>query len=271
MDREYVYHYTTAAGLLGIIQNRTFWASKSSFMNDPSELHYARELIGKEVEQRVSPDGSEFLDTLFAVLDATLVYDDIYLLSFSLAPDALAMWNRYGKNDGYCLCFHGDRLNESFKEEFGRMYVGQYKVVYDEVEQKKLISNTLEALTIEHDKVNFRVGAVAKHVEDLILSLLFSIKHPCYREESEIRYIFAIPNQLGGSSGIFEARTNFRTRSGIICPYIEVGVTPDSVLEKVFLSPINDSSMSSEGIDMFLRKHVGGKGVLSSRIPYRST
>jgi hypothetical protein len=48
-------------------------------MNDPSELKYARDLVDKEIKTQVSPDGSEFLDTVFAVLDATLVYDDIYI------------------------------------------------------------------------------------------------------------------------------------------------------------------------------------------------
>lgn len=240
-------------------------------MNDPSELKYARDLIDKEVKQQISTDDSEFLDTLFAELDATLVYDDIYLLSFSLTPDTLSMWNRYGKNDGYCLCFDGDKLNQHFNNKFENIYVGQYKVVYDEVEQKELISTTLQSLVKEHYKTSFSVGKIVKHVQEMILSLLFSLKHPCYREESEIRSIFAIPNQLGSSSGVFEEKTNFRTKNGIICPYIEIGINPEAILEKVFLSPLNHSDMCLEGLDIFLRKHVGGKGIQSSRIPFRAT
>jgi hypothetical protein len=181
------------------------------------------------------------------------------------------MWNRYGKDDGYCLCFNGTTLDQHFKNELGNIYVGQYEVVYDEAEQKELVSNTLQSLLREHKKKAFRVGETARHVEDMILSLLFSLKHPCYREETEIRYIFAIPNQLGGNSKVFAERTNFRPKNGIICPYIEIRIEPEVLIEKVFLSPINHSETCREGLDMFLGKHLVGRAVLPSQVPFRIT
>ena len=40
-----LYHYTNAAGLLGILQNKVFWVSKSNFLNDFSEISYIDTVI----------------------------------------------------------------------------------------------------------------------------------------------------------------------------------------------------------------------------------
>jgi hypothetical protein len=40
-----LYHYTTAPGLLGILQAGRLWASNSRFMNDPTEITYATRLF----------------------------------------------------------------------------------------------------------------------------------------------------------------------------------------------------------------------------------
>ena len=34
-----IYHYTTRAGLQGILESNTLWASHSQFLNDPAELN----------------------------------------------------------------------------------------------------------------------------------------------------------------------------------------------------------------------------------------
>lgn len=40
---EIVYHYTDAAGLLGIVSTGTLWMADIEFLNDAEELTYARE------------------------------------------------------------------------------------------------------------------------------------------------------------------------------------------------------------------------------------
>lgn len=44
-----LYHYTNASGLLGILNkgNKTFWLTKSDFLNDISEIDYSRKLLFK--------------------------------------------------------------------------------------------------------------------------------------------------------------------------------------------------------------------------------
>ena len=47
---EVIYHYTTQAGLLGIIGNGEIWASDLRYLNDSAEYHHALKLIDDEMQ-----------------------------------------------------------------------------------------------------------------------------------------------------------------------------------------------------------------------------
>ena len=46
-----IYHYTTVLGLIGIITHHQLWASDCRFLNDGTELSYARDLFYAEVSK----------------------------------------------------------------------------------------------------------------------------------------------------------------------------------------------------------------------------
>ena len=54
----YVYHYTTGAGLKGIILKHELWLSQREYMNDVKEYGYAKEIIKKILKKRF-PDEKE--------------------------------------------------------------------------------------------------------------------------------------------------------------------------------------------------------------------
>lgn len=67
-----VYHYTTAEGLKGIIENRCIWATNVNFLNDISEYHHGIEIVRGEIkEYEVKPET---------------------LLAASIEPTPLARW-----------------------------------------------------------------------------------------------------------------------------------------------------------------------------------
>jgi hypothetical protein len=47
-----LFHYTDAAGLLGIIDSRKLWMTKVQYLNDKSELNYAFDLMREEIDQQ---------------------------------------------------------------------------------------------------------------------------------------------------------------------------------------------------------------------------
>ena len=67
-----VYHYTTAEGLKGIIENRCIWATNVNFLNDVSEYHHGVEIVREEIKE-------------FQVKQETL-------LAAEIEPTTLASW-----------------------------------------------------------------------------------------------------------------------------------------------------------------------------------
>ena len=53
-----LWHYTNAAGFLGICRSGKLWATNTEYLNDASELRYARHLILREINCR-APEGRE--------------------------------------------------------------------------------------------------------------------------------------------------------------------------------------------------------------------
>lgn len=259
-------HYTNAEGLLGIVANKVFWASKSTFTNDPSEIRFAAELIEELVNRRSLKPA--FKDALSGETGAIMAYDDIYVLSFSKNPDVLSMWNRYSKGGGYSLCFDSQMMEDQISAKYAEILRGRFEVIYDREAQENELSADLEILITEYNQGNFLLGKVPNtKISNAVLRMLFMPKHECYGDEQEVRYIFTIPNQLGSSSNMFKDWTQFRTRSGEIVPYIEIKFDPTNILKKVYLSP-GSSKRQGEGVDLFLRKHLGGIGVYTSTLPY---
>ena len=50
---EVLYHYTSGAGLLGIITSHELWASDVFYLNDPSEIFYSLGLF-KSASRRIT-------------------------------------------------------------------------------------------------------------------------------------------------------------------------------------------------------------------------
>jgi Protein of unknown function (DUF2971) len=197
-----------------------------------------------------------------------MTYDDIYLVSFSHDPDVLSMWNRYGKKAGYSLCFDTEVLRGQVESAADDIFPGQFEVLYAADVQQKLIHAELQNLATEYRKGNLLLGKVPeKDVRNSILRMLFSLKHPCYSDESESRYAFAIANPLGTCSKNYAEKTRFRVKAGRFYPFTEIKFDPRTVLKQVHLSP-GLSLRDTEGIDMFLYEHVGGIPILESKLPY---
>jgi len=69
---ECLYHYTTAPGLAGILNSRSIRATNFSFLNDPSEIEYGRDLainVIAHARKTASRHDQEFFErSMFVVL-----------------------------------------------------------------------------------------------------------------------------------------------------------------------------------------------------------
>lgn len=103
-----IYHYTSADGISGIIDNHEIWMSNTAFMNDTTEL------------KMLQNAGAIFKDSDFA--NDTVRHEwrelerrrfngnrqtDYYMASFSRKKDLLEQWRAYGN---FCIGFDARKL-----------------------------------------------------------------------------------------------------------------------------------------------------------------
>lgn len=142
-------HYTTLAGLRGILSSGCLWATDATFLNDSSEISHffderLRELVAEDARQyaielarvpqyleRMIKDGG--IDKIVGLeVDAwhstlrrvTLAMNRPFVLSLSGPSDErvqhsglLSLWRGYGGDGGYAIVFDSQRLESMLTAE----------------------------------------------------------------------------------------------------------------------------------------------------------
>jgi hypothetical protein len=113
---EILYHYTTRAGMLGILQNRCLWLSDALYLNDASELTYGYRLINdalRKLETASLPEAASKQMVSGSLPKGTSIKQltrlpvvSAFVMSFTTRDDDLSQWRGYGgAGDVYCIGF----------------------------------------------------------------------------------------------------------------------------------------------------------------------
>ena len=142
-------HYTSSAGLKGILESRTLWASHARFLNDSREFEYFLDVRCKKLmedaintayqdgkielngyddhgnkltPEEIAQHEAQVLTSAARIVTAT--YEEPYLFSFCgtieprVARDGLlSQWRAYGLDGGYALIFDTRQLEQRLAEE----------------------------------------------------------------------------------------------------------------------------------------------------------
>ena len=108
-----LYHYTTPAGLLGIIDKREIWASHTQYLNDQREFQHAVSIIEEEIaSMKKTPQHDKHQDLLDQM--ASVLKDsgsmNVCVCSFSEKGDVLSQWRAYGGGSGFSIGLSGPFL-----------------------------------------------------------------------------------------------------------------------------------------------------------------
>jgi hypothetical protein len=104
-----MYHYTSAEGISGIIDNHEIWMSNTAFMNDTTELKMLQnaEAIFKDNDFTNDAVRREWRETLERQRFNRNRQTDYYMASFSRKKDLLEQWRAYGN---FCIGFDATKL-----------------------------------------------------------------------------------------------------------------------------------------------------------------
>ncbi|OAK53828.1 hypothetical protein A3K89_22180 [Rhodococcoides kyotonense] len=255
-----LWHYTDAAGLLGILGNvdkqpdpdvvgsgsfkPVLRATAAQFLNDRRELTHGLDLVLKHLRLwggrglfKSNPDGELFVskvcETIQSIIDRQYPhYLHCCTVSFSEDPDMLSQWRGYGQGTGgFAIGFDPAAFPRSDGSTVHRAGLGLHQVQY--------LSDTLEQPLI--DAVDWFVAETmdpkltkkpkGHNLHRAVQSLAFvaaSVKHEGFREEREWRFIqpgfFDKPEFRPGATGLVPYRNVTElTQDAVVGLYVGPG------------------------------------------------
>lgn len=246
-----IYHYTTPAGLVGILKDGAFRATNIRYLNDPKELDHATDIINEVIaENRHAPIHSTQLALLDHVAIMPDLYDkiiDIFVVCFSAHSDSRLNWTGYSGSEGLAVGIDVDVLSKRWADVRGR---NLYRVIYDVDGQRALIREVLDT-AIEFVASNFK-GVVERDVEHAIevfastvratlAEIAFCFKTADSSHEEEWRAVYlSLPYEVGAHpilpafpNGVDFSLVQFRPQRGTLVPYVEVDLSPPESPAKI--------------------------------------
>lgn len=149
----FLWHYTTASGLYGIIRSQQLWATNIFYLNDGEEfsgffdrklIHLLEDGVREGIaEKSMTVEGRKFLDAkggaevvqhqvpiqLLAGLRAATLKLNAYVTSFchtksgfATEDGLLSQWRAYGTDGGYAIVFDSQKLSELLDAEHRRFF-----------------------------------------------------------------------------------------------------------------------------------------------------
>ena len=251
-----LFHYTSAAGIIGILQNRELWATEYRHLNDRQEYRIAARLLSDEL------DNSHLTKTQRHAFGRmiTEVQERCFILSFSERGDQLSQWRAYcpGGN-GYSLGF--DQSNDLFASAHQHSF-NLIRCEYDPPKQRKLCKFLIESFLEETGrtpdaptKSDFpeRVKSLLQRYEwgYALAMVTSSLKHHGFNEEKEWRLVSQYPEEaLYGVA--------FRPGRFGVTPYFKLPLQVKEGtqrLEQVVIGPTANRAAAKAALVILLEKY----------------
>lgn len=292
-DVHEIYHYTTTAGLQGILEKNNFWISHAYFLNDFSEIKYTYRLIVeilKELEDK--NEDNEF--NMYNILKTAMEKEEMreigsktmiarssyyrpseYILSCSLNKDSLSVWSAFTEGGGYNIGIDFQKYYKMLCNQKSSLMPIPGKVIYDLDKQKKIIISKITEFKEIYLKYrdNFDIEKeklFVKAFKSRIRLFANFFKSPKFYSDEEFRIVFYNYKNEG------YIPPKYRVKGDVLIPYInsnsECYATTRMPLKSVTIGPTNQSDIAKEGIAYFLNDlgyDVKSIEILSSEIPLR--
>jgi hypothetical protein len=275
-EHQLLYHYTSPAGLIGIIDTKEFWFTDSDFLNDASENTYFCDIFktiinDKNLEMKYNfwintfVLSDKYLDN-FERVNLTNIRNYDYVASFAIDKDNLSLWNYYTKNPtriGYNLGIKPKEfISNILVEPYERLIEG--KVIYDKQKQKEIIYSMINDYSNIYNllKHTYQRRYLFKKIRDNLMHFTIFMKSPVFSNENEYRIV------LSNSSENKKQFTSFKENMGVFIPFITKKFDT-TCIEEIGISPTNRLKFVEDSLVKFaLEKELQVK-VFLSEIPLR--
>jgi len=279
-----IFHYTTADGLKGIIENNELWATSACFLNDSAEITYGYSLLREALnEWAIKNPPSQFalgvireLSTVFGEVHGRLM-TPIYLTCFCEDDNLLSQWRAYGQSGGYSLGVKvpSDGISWAGLKPEPSIYTARWvRVEYDRTEQMRKCTVILDsllpmfnnpdisqALTTLESHFLLGYSAIRRFIADILLEEIVAFKNKAFEVEKEWRIVVRrreLTKQGTDDGGKTPLPVYFRSSRGGLIPYVKlIPVEPKDKLPVVCArtGPTLDKTLAGMAVRMMLDKN----------------
>jgi hypothetical protein len=274
-----LYHYTSAGGLIGIVQNDCLWFSDALFLNDGSEVLWGLQLFNVIIDglaEGLPDDEKQFAQEIKKAVWEHADHARPIVFCLSDKPNLLNQWRDYGKGVvPYCVELDTRGLVERIESgNFGPSAPILVKVIYDEAIQRKIITELLldmaafartmrdKGLT-ESSEAQSKL-AIAMAVQ--IVWVIYRFKNHAFEDEREWRLVvdrIRIP----------EEDMHFRESTLGVVPYFvwrrKETSSPRLPIKAVMVGPSPAAQTSDLALKMLLKANGHSVPTFYSTIPIR--
>lgn len=261
-----IYHYTSASGLMGIVESGTIWATDIQYLNDSREFEYTVTLADTNLTNyrvAASQDDVPLYDECLQSLSFAANGIQLFATAFSAKPDLLSQWRAYcPPTGGFALGF----APASLQRDAG---VFLLPCLYDRDQQQLLFNRVLTFLLQEWRASPESRGSHDGYGLDFLNAFLLmaaTFKHASFAEEDEWRLV-------QWQSRVGMGFPEFRTGRGGIVPYIRLPLQQKGQplqLPDVFVGPGPHARLAASAVVGYLQsKNVQFPNVNVSSTPYR--
>jgi len=269
-----LYHYTSVAGLQGIITSQSFYATVVHYLNDSQEFRHALSHASHFlVRQANSASDSHYKAFLLSLAQSLELIEDLNICVFSLTAEAdlLSQWRAYcPPGSGYSMGFRSDGIQRIL----GAQGLTLGPCTYNEAEQQELVYEVIETAIAPYGTTERPAGATPEEFARRVIPDLFRglskvapfVKHPSFAEEREWRIV---------SETIFNDHPLIGYRPGrlMLMPYLTIKLSdrPEELpLADIVVGPTPHASLAMNALHGLLcRSDVRCSRVGASKIPYR--
>ncbi|KRF19414.1 hypothetical protein ASG90_20590 [Nocardioides sp. Soil797] len=291
---ERVWHYTDAAGAIGLIGSSEVWATSIGSLNDTAEFAHGIGVLEEQLllvlqSRHVHPVQKAFMQNAVDLARASIDVSPLYVFCASEEPDSLSQWRGYGGQVSYAVGLDVDGEIMAVVDEGQEPRTlgprGPWpkwgKVLYDMEEQRNLMLRGLAfcaATTPAPGTVEDRPGMSCHQASGVLIGLSIYCKHEAFRDEREVRLVTTVPTETSA--------VRFRPSRFGVTPYVRLAQPPPrniwssawwTVPEHpplpvggVYVGPTSHSDAAAQGIRLLLESHgYRGVPVEESTVPFR--
>jgi hypothetical protein len=267
MPPSVLYHYTTQAGLLGILDKREIWATHTQYLNDRQEFRYALAIFREELEalalQNSDIEQVRCIQEMREVVQDELSGTNVCVASFSEESDSLSQWRGYAGNAGFAIGFEGEYLASLTAKDHAYLA----PCIYESDRQRTVVQALLQEVieqNLSPQRLNQRPGG---NLSAYLLRFAPLLKHRSFGGEREWR-IITTPHSCG------IPRFCFRPGTSTLTPYYRFPLAEEGIpfrVSRVIVGPTPHEREARASVgSLLVRLGLNEVAVTNSEVPYRN-